>query len=63
MMFNWQTSDWIIFFVDIIAILIVIRFLSWKVNHKLEEVEQRQKFEIRQRKLNRANRPSTSEEE
>lgn len=63
MMFNWQTSDWIIFFVDIIAILIVIRFLSWKVSHKLEEVEQRQKFEIRQRKLNRANRSSTSEEE
>ncbi len=61
-MFNWQTSDWIIFFVDIIALLIVIRFLSWKVSHKLEEVEQRQHFETRQRKLNRAN-PSLSPEE
>ena len=63
MIFNWQASDWIIFFVDIIAILIVIRFLSWKVNHKLEEVEQRQKFERRQRKVNRSNQSLTSEEE
>tara|TARA_B110000459_G_scaffold201621_1_gene252737 strand:- start:999 stop:1190 length:192 start_codon:yes stop_codon:yes gene_type:complete len=63
MIFNWQASDWIIFFVDIIAVLIVIRFLSWKVNHKLEEVEQRQKFERRQRKVNRSNQSLTSEEE
>ncbi|MGYP002809142124 len=62
-MFNWQFSDWIVFFVDIIAILIVIRFLSWKVSHKLEEVEQRQKFETRQRKLNRANQSFLLEEE
>jgi hypothetical protein len=45
MMFNWEFSDWIVFFVDIIALAIVIRFLSWKVKHKLDEVEQRQKFE------------------
>jgi|TARA_B110000967_G_scaffold208246_1_gene259809 di/tricarboxylate transporter len=63
MIFNWQASDWVIFFVDIIAILIVIRFLSWKVSHKLEEVEQRQKFERRQRKVNRSNQSLTSEEE
>ena len=63
MIFNWQASDWIIFFVDIIAVLIVIRFLSWKVNHKLEEVEQRQKFERRQRKVNRSNQSLSSEEE
>jgi len=63
MIFNWQTSDWIIFFVDILAIVIVVRFLSWKVNHKLQEVEQRQKFETRQRKLNRANQSFTPEEE
>ena len=63
MIFNWQASDWVIFFVDIIAILIVIRFLSWKVSHKLEEVEQRQNFETRQRKLNRANQSSPLEEE
>jgi hypothetical protein len=63
MIFNWQASDWVIFFVDIIAILIVIRFLSWKVSHKLEEVEQRQKFERRQRKVNRSNQSLASEEE
>ena len=63
MIFNWQASDWVIFFVDIIAILIVIRFLSWKVSHKLEEVEQRQKFERRQRNVNRSNQSLTSEEE
>tara|TARA_B100000767_G_C19770767_1_gene539852 strand:- start:2667 stop:2858 length:192 start_codon:yes stop_codon:yes gene_type:complete len=63
MIFNWQASDWIIFFVDILAIIIVVRFLSWKVNRKLQEVEQRQKFETRQRKLNRANQSFTPEEE
>ena len=63
MIFNWHASDCIIFFVDIIAVLIVIRFLSWKVNHKLEEVEQRQKFERRQRKVNRSNQSLSSEEE
>ncbi len=63
MMFNWGFSDWIVFFVDIVALAIVIRFLSWKVKHKLDEVEQRQKFETRQRKLNRANQSFTPEEE
>jgi hypothetical protein len=63
MMFNWEFSDWIVFFVDIVALVIVVRFLSWKVSHKLNEVEQRQKFEIRQRKLDRKNQPFTPEEE
>jgi len=63
MMFNLEAIDWLVFFVDTVAVLIVIRFLSWKVNVKLDEVEQRQKFEIRQKKLNRANLPFTSEEE
>ena len=62
-MSNWGFSDWIVFFVDIIAIVIVIRFLYWKVSHKLNEVEQRQKFETRQRKVNRSNQSFTSEEE
>ena len=63
MMFNLEAIDWLVFFVDTVAVLIVIRFLSWKVNVKLDEVEQRQKFEIRQKKLNRVNLPFTSEEE
>lgn len=63
MILDWGMSDWIILIVDILALYIIIRFLSWKVKHKLEEVEQRQKFETRQRKINQANRPLTSEEE
>ncbi|HJL97671.1 MAG: hypothetical protein HOL22_07350 [Euryarchaeota archaeon] len=60
---NWGANDWIVLIVDIIALYIVIRFLSWKVSHKLTEVEQRQKFERRQRKLNQSNRSFTPEEE
>lgn len=63
MILDWGMSDWIILIVDILALYIIIRFLSWKVKHKLEEVEQRQKFETRQRKTNQANRPITSEDE
>jgi|TARA_B110000914_G_scaffold150038_1_gene131459 heme exporter protein D len=63
MMFDWGFGDWIVFFVDIIALVIVIRFLYWKVSHKLDEVEQRQKFETRQRKVNRSNQSFTPEEE
>lgn len=63
MLFNWEFSDWIVFFVDIVALVIIVRFLSWKVNHKLNEVEQRQRFETRQRKLDRKNQPFTPEEE
>lgn len=60
---NWDAGDWFILIVDIIALFIIIRFLSWKVRHKLNEVEQRQKFERRQRKINQANRSFTPEEE
>jgi len=60
---NWDAGDWFILIVDIIALFIIIRFLSWKVRHKLDEVEQRQKFERRQRKINQSNRPFTPEEE
>lgn len=63
MILDWGMSDWIILIVDILALYIIIRFLSWKVKHKLEEVEQRQKFETRQRKINQANRPLNSEDE
>lgn len=63
MILDWGMSDWIILIVDILALYIIIRFLSWKVKHKLEEVEQRQKFETRQRKINQANRHLTSEDE
>ena len=63
MISEWSAGDWIILIVDIIALYIIVRFLSWKVKHKLEEVEQRQKFETRQRKLDRTNKPLVAEDE
>lgn len=63
MISEWSAGDWIILVVDIIALYIIVRFLSWKVKHKLEEVEQRQKFETRQRKLDRTNKPLVAEDE
>ena len=63
MISEWTAGDWIILIVDILALYIIVRFLSWKVKHKLEEVEQRQKFETRQRKLDRTNKPLVAEDE
>lgn len=63
MISDWSIGDWIILLVDILAIYIIVRFLSWKVKHKLEEVEQRQKFETRLRKINRTNMPLDAEDE
>ena len=63
MISEWTAGDWIILAIDILALYIIVRFLSWKVKHKLEEVEQRQKFETRQRKLDRTNKPLVAEDE
>jgi len=60
MLFGWSMSDWIILVVDVVAVVLIFRFLSWKIKHKLEEVEQRQKFSLRQKnppvKTNRVTR-------
>ena len=60
---DWSAGDWIILIIDILALYIIVRFLSWKVKHKLEEVEQRLKYETRQRKLNRTSARVDTEEE
>ena len=60
---EWSFGDWIILIIDILALYIIVRFLARKVKHKLEEVEQRQKFETRRRKLNRTNMLQNSEDE
>lgn len=39
---NWGNAEWVILVVDLIAIVIVVRFLSSKVKSKLAEVEERQ---------------------
>ena len=39
---NWGTAEWVILIVDLIAIVIVVWFLSSKIKSKLAEVEERQ---------------------
>ena len=63
MISEWSAGDWIILIVDIIALYIIVRFLSWKVKHKLEEVEQRQMYANRQKKINRQNSTLDPEQE
>ena len=60
---EWIRSNAIIIIVDLIGLYIVIRFLSWKVQHKLEEVEQRQIYANRQKKINRQNSTLDREQE
>jgi|TARA_B100000497_G_scaffold51569_1_gene59398 hypothetical protein len=60
---EWIRSNAIILIVDLIGLYIVIRFLSWKVQHKLEEVEQRQIYANRQKKINRQNSTLDPEQE
>ena len=60
---EWIRSNAIIIIVDLIGLYIVIRFLSWKVQHTLEEVEQRQIYANRQKKINRQNSTLDREQE
>ena len=47
---NWGTTEWFILVVDILAVIIVVRFLWNKVRRKLNEVEVRQGFQTRKRR-------------
>jgi type II secretory pathway component PulF len=47
---NWGNTEWFILVVDIIAVIIVVRFLRNKIRRKLNEVELRQSFQTRQRR-------------
>jgi len=40
---NWGFGEWLILLVDIVAVIIVVKFLKNKVKKKLHEVEIRQK--------------------
>lgn len=60
---EWIRSNAIILIVDLIGLYVIIRFLSWKVQHKLEEVEQRQTYANRLKKINRQNSTSDPEQE
>lgn len=47
---NWGMTEWFILFVDIVAVIIVVRFLRNKISRKLNEVELRQGFQTRKRR-------------
>jgi len=47
---NWGTTEWFILVVDIVAVIIVVRFLRNKIRRKLNEVEVRQGFQTRKRR-------------
>ena len=47
---NWGTTEWFILVVDIVAVIIVVRFLKNKIRRKLNEVEVRQSFQTRKRR-------------
>ena len=47
---NWGAAEWVILVGDLIAIVIVVRFLSSKVKSKLAEVEERQNISTNRRR-------------
>ena len=47
---NWGAAEWVILVVDLIAIVIVVRFLSSRVKSKLAEVEERQNISTNRRR-------------
>jgi hypothetical protein len=63
MIVEWIRSNAFIIVIDLAGLYIVVRFLSWKIRHKLEEVEQRQIYANRQKKINRQNSSLGPEEE
>lgn len=42
---SWTASTWLILIIDIVAIVIVVKFLKAKIQHKLKEVEARQAYQ------------------
>ena len=63
-MFNdWTYVEWLILIIDVVAVVIVVRFLRNKIKKKLDEVELRQNFQTRQRRelAKQDNRQSSEE--
>tara|TARA_B100002052_G_scaffold28862_1_gene22402 strand:+ start:4078 stop:4278 length:201 start_codon:yes stop_codon:yes gene_type:complete len=60
---NWTYVEWLILIIDIVAVVIVVRFLRNKIKKKLDEVELRQNFQTRQRRelAKQDNRQSSEE--
>ena len=47
---NWTYVEWLILIIDILAVVIVVRFLRNKIKRKLHEVELRQNYQTKQRR-------------
>ena len=47
---NWTYVEWLILIIDIVAVVIVVKFLRNKIKKKLDEVELRQNFQTRKRR-------------
>ena len=47
---NWTYVEWLILIIDILAVMIVVRFLRNKIKKKLQEVELRQNYQTKQRR-------------
>ena len=60
---NWGYVEWLILVVDIVAIVIVVRFLRNKIKRKLHEVELRQNHQTRQRREQAKQRSKSLDEE
>tara|TARA_B100000900_G_C20542716_1_gene701212 strand:+ start:1279 stop:1458 length:180 start_codon:yes stop_codon:yes gene_type:complete len=50
MLDNWTYVEWLILIIDILAVVIVVRFLRNKIKKKLQEVELRQNYQTKQRR-------------
>ena len=57
---NWTYVEWLILIIDILAVVIVVRFLRNKIKKKLQEVELRQNYQTRQRRERKLNNPLKS---
>ena len=47
---NWTYVEWLLLIIDILAVVIVVRFLRNKIKKKLHEVELRQNYQTKQRR-------------
>ena len=60
---NWGYVEWLILVIDIVAIVIVVRFLRNKIKSKLHEVELRQNLQTRKLRELAKQRTTTNDDE
>ncbi len=60
---NWGYVEWLILVIDIVAIVIVVRFLRNKIKSNLNEVELRQNLQTRKSRELAKQRTTTNDDE